>query len=167
MVPHVHETRSARQYPRPAHTEARVQPVQPLLVQKLHEDMLVQIENLPQQVSGFTEDFKQRNLHKPINTNEQVSLIEDDKATGDNKAQVITDDAGQVHEADISDANEVANEKTELEMNQDIIDNEEQVKVEILPPRDKDTIIKMQTYLEDLPAVRTTKLTTLSDKSIL
>jgi cell division septum initiation protein DivIVA len=111
---------------------------------QFYVDMLAQLKSLRQQVASFETQFEQELSELPQQNEPSRMAAENNVPT---------------------DTSTMRTEVTQID--KDTAEHEEWTELEILPPRGKNEIEMIQTFLDNQPQVKTTELMTLVDKTII
>jgi hypothetical protein len=117
--------------------------------QRLCHEMSTQADSFKQQIAAFETNFEQELSELEGFSYQEIPKQSDNTAT-ETKSEVVTE-----------------TEPPPLETILEPVGDEEHVTLEILPPRDLNEIAKIKTYLESLPAVKTTELLNYTDKTVI
>ena len=111
---------------------------------QFYVDMLAQLKSLRQQVASFETQFEQELSELPQQNEPSRIAAESNVPT---------------------DTSTMRTEVTQID--KDAAEQEEWAELEILPPRGKNEIEMIQTFLDNQPQVKTTELMTLVDKTVI
>jgi hypothetical protein len=111
---------------------------------QFYVDMLAQLKSLRQQVASFETQFEQELSELPQQNEPSRMAAENNVST---------------------DTSTMRTEVTQTD--KDTTEHEEWTELEILPPRGKNEIETIQTFLDNQPQVKTTELMTLVDKTVV
>ncbi len=131
-------------------------------VQEMCRETLAQVENFRLGVTSFGASFEQK-LLEHVEHHDQSSIKKESDISTD--SEKVDENVAKVQVAEQADTGEAREEEPVPRTERKATNNEEWVVLEFLPPRDKDEIELIKTYLDSLPEVSTTELTTMVDNT--